>query len=165
MPACVWHLFFYQVLDLFLLVPGSSSLHSGLVNCTCYKHLSPPPRAALLDIFLKLFDKHMLFLNLFFILRLVGLQSDSVTHIHIAILLRHLSLLVITQYGAEFSVLYSRYLLVLYLYIVMNLWCWRRLLQVPWTARISNWSILKEINPQYSLEGLMLKLQYFGHLM
>ena len=45
------------------------------------------------------------------------------------------------------------------------LWCWRRLLGVPWTARRSNQSILKEINPQYSLEGLMLKLQYFGHLM
>ena len=45
------------------------------------------------------------------------------------------------------------------------LWCWRRLLRVPWTARRSNQSILKEINPEYSLEGLMLKLQYFGHLM
>ena len=45
-----------------------------------------------------------------------------------------------------------------------ELWCWRRLLRVPWTA-ISNQSILKEINPEYSLEGLMLKLQYFGHLM
>ena len=42
--------------------------------------------------------------------------------------------------------------------------CWRRLLRVPWTARRSNQSILKEINPEYSLEGLMLKLQYFGHL-
>ena len=48
-----------------------------------------------------------------------------------------------------------------------ELWCWRRLLRVPWTARRSNQSILKEINPQYSLEGLMLKLklQSFGHLM
>ena len=48
-----------------------------------------------------------------------------------------------------------------------KLWCWRRLLSVPWTARRSNQSILKEINPEYSLEGLMLKLklQYFGHLM
>ena len=48
-----------------------------------------------------------------------------------------------------------------------KLWCWRRLLRVPWTARISNQSILKGINPEYSLEGLMLKLklQYFGHLM
>ena len=43
------------------------------------------------------------------------------------------------------------------------LWCWRRLLRVPWTARKSNQSILKEISPEYSLEGLMLKLQYFGH--
>ena len=48
-----------------------------------------------------------------------------------------------------------------------ELWCWRRLLRVPWTARRSNQSTLKEINPEYSLEGLMLKLklQYFGHLM
>jgi len=48
-----------------------------------------------------------------------------------------------------------------------KLWCWRRLLRVPWTARRSNQSILKEISPGCSLEGLMLKLklQYFGHLM
>ena len=48
-----------------------------------------------------------------------------------------------------------------------ELWCWRRLLRVPWTARRSNKSIVKEINPEYTLEGLMLKLklQYFGHLM
>jgi len=46
-----------------------------------------------------------------------------------------------------------------------ELWCWRRLLRVPWTARRSNQSILKEISPEYSLEGLKLKLQYFGHLM
>ena len=48
-----------------------------------------------------------------------------------------------------------------------ELWCWRRLLRVPWTARRSNQSTLKEINPEYSLEGLMLKLKlpYFGHLM
>ena len=46
-----------------------------------------------------------------------------------------------------------------------ELWCWKRLLRVPWTANRSNQSILKEINPEYSLEGLMLKLQYFGHLM
>ena len=48
-----------------------------------------------------------------------------------------------------------------------ELWCWRRLLRVPWTARRSNQSILKETSPGYSLEGLMLrlKLQYFGHLM
>ena len=48
-----------------------------------------------------------------------------------------------------------------------ELWCWRRLLRVPWIARWSNQSILKEISPEYSLEGLMLKLkvQYFGHLM
>ena len=48
-----------------------------------------------------------------------------------------------------------------------ELWCWRRLLRVPWTARRSNQSILKEMSPEYSLEGLMLKLelQYFDHLM
>ena len=48
-----------------------------------------------------------------------------------------------------------------------ELWCWRRLSRVPWTARRSNQSILKEISPEYSLEGLMLKLkrQYFGHVM
>ena len=49
----------------------------------------------------------------------------------------------------------------------LELWCWRRLLRVPWAARRSNQSILKEVSPEYSLEGLMLKLklQYFGHLM
>ena len=46
-----------------------------------------------------------------------------------------------------------------------TLWCWRRLLRVPWTARRSNQSIRKEISPEYLLEGLMLKLQYFDHLM
>ena len=52
-------------------------------------------------------------------------------------------------------------------HIRIDLWCWRRLLRVSWTARRSNQSILKEISPEYSLEGLMLKLklQYFGHLM
>ena len=46
-----------------------------------------------------------------------------------------------------------------------KLWCWRRLLRAPWTARTSNQSILKEINPEYSLEGLTLNLRYLGHLM
>ena len=46
-----------------------------------------------------------------------------------------------------------------------KLWCWRRLLRVSWTARRSNQSILKEINPEYSLKGLMLKLEHFGYLM
>ena len=46
-----------------------------------------------------------------------------------------------------------------------ELWCWRRLLRVPWISRKSNLSILKEISPEYSLEGLVLRLQYFGHLM
>ena len=49
--------------------------------------------------------------------------------------------------------------------VAFKLWCWRILLRVPWTIKRSNQSILKEINPEYSLEGLMLKLQYFGHLM
>ena len=51
--------------------------------------------------------------------------------------------------------------------VAFELWCWRRLLRVPWTARRYNQSILKKISPEYSLEGLMLKLklQYFGHLM
>ena len=49
-------------------------------------------------------------------------------------------------------------------YDAFELWCWRRFLRVPWTARRSSQSILKEISPEYSLEGLMLKLQYFGHL-
>ena len=50
---------------------------------------------------------------------------------------------------------------------VFKLWCWRRLLKVPWTARRSNQSVLKKINPEYSWQGLMLRLtlQYFGHLM
>ena len=47
----------------------------------------------------------------------------------------------------------------------VELWCWRRLYKVPWTSRRSNQSILKDISPEYSLEGLMLKLQSFGHLM
>ena len=46
-----------------------------------------------------------------------------------------------------------------------EVWCWRRLLRVPWTARRSNQLVLKEISPEHSMEGLMLKLQYFGHLM
>ena len=46
-----------------------------------------------------------------------------------------------------------------------ELWCWRRLLRVPWTSRRANQAILKEISPEYSLEGLMVKLQYFGYLM
>ena len=49
--------------------------------------------------------------------------------------------------------------------VASEMWCWRRLLRGPWTARRSNQLILKEINPEYSLKGLMLKLQYFGHLM
>ena len=48
--------------------------------------------------------------------------------------------------------------------LMLSNWWWRRLLRVPWTARKSNHSILKEIDPEYSLEGPMLKLQYFGHL-
>ena len=66
--------------------------------------------------------------------------------------------------------MYNKYCAILYGIKVIDafeLWCWRRLLRVPWTARRSNHSILREISPEYSSEGLMLKLklQYFGHLM
>ena len=64
--------------------------------------------------------------------------------------------------------IYTKYIFFFRLcFIIGYYWCWRRLLRVPWTARRSNQSILNEINPEYSLEGLMLKLklQYFGHLM
>ena len=59
------------------------------------------------------------------------------------------------------------HVLIIHTFNASELWCWRRLLRVPWTARRSNQAILKEISPEYSLEGLMLKLklQYFGHLM
>ena len=63
------------------------------------------------------------------------------------------------------GVLKSRDIILLTKICIVKLWCWKRLMRVPWTARRSNQSILKEINPEYSLEGLMLKLQYFGHLM
>ena len=61
----------------------------------------------------------------------------------------------------------SNYYIIVLILHAFELWCWRRLLRVPWTGRRSNQSILKEIRPEYSLEGLMLKLklQYFGHLM
>ena len=57
--------------------------------------------------------------------------------------------------------------MILYTFDAFELWCWRRLLRVPWTARRSNQSVLREISPGISLEGMMLKLklQYFGHLM
>ena len=62
--------------------------------------------------------------------------------------------------------LYSRiFLFIYFIYSRLYLWCCKRLLRVPWMARRSNQSILKEINPECSLERLMLKLQYFGHLM
>ena len=59
------------------------------------------------------------------------------------------------------------FMIIAYDFDVFNFWCWRRLLRVPWAARRSNQSVLKAINPEYSLEGLMLKLklQYVGHLM
>ena len=67
----------------------------------------------------------------------------------------------------KFYFIFKIYIIVLVLPNAFELWYWRRLLRVPWTARRSNQSILKEINSDYSLEGLMLKLklQYFGHLM
>ena len=69
------------------------------------------------------------------------------------------------KHQAEFPVLDSRFPLGKYIG-AFELWCWRRLLRVPWTAGKSNQSILREINPEYSLEGVMLKLklQYYGHL-
>ena len=70
----------------------------------------------------------------------------------------------IVMYGCESWMIRKIELQSIYAF---ELWCWRRLLRVPWTARRSNQSILKEINPEYSLEGLLMKLkfQYFGHLM
>ena len=68
----------------------------------------------------------------------------------------------VVMYGCEsWTVKKAEYLRI----DAFELWCWRRLLRVPWTARRSNHFILKEISPEYSLEGLMLKLQYSGHLM
>ena len=75
---------------------------------------------------------------------------------------------------AGFSLENAKYYIITYIYIkkaerqridAFELWCWTRLLRVPWTARRSNQSVLKEISPEYVLEELMLKLQYFGHLM
>jgi len=68
----------------------------------------------------------------------------------------------IVMYGCESWTVKKTEHQIIYAFAV---WCWRRLLRVSWRARCSNQSILKEINPEYSLEGLMLKLQYLGHLM
>ena len=70
----------------------------------------------------------------------------------------------VVMYGCESWTIKKAECQIIYAF---ELWCWRRLLRVPWTTRRSNQSILKEISPEYSLEGLMLrvKLQYFGHLM
>jgi len=68
----------------------------------------------------------------------------------------------VVMYGCEsWTIKKAKYLRI----DAFQLWCWRRLLRVPWIARISEQPILKEMNPEYSWEGLMLKLQYFGHLM
>ena len=69
----------------------------------------------------------------------------------------------VVMYGCESWTIKAEHLRI----DAFELWCWKRLLRVPWTARRSNQSIVKEISPEYSLEGLMLKLklQYFGHLM
>ena len=85
---------------------------------------------------------------------------------------------IITEYRVEFSVLVTVFLVVMYECAswttkkgehwridALELWYWRRLLRVPWTAKRSNQSILKEIKTKYSMEGLMPKLQWFGHLM
>ena len=68
----------------------------------------------------------------------------------------------VVMYGCEISTIKKAEHLRI---VALELWCWRRLSRVHWTARRSNQSVVKEINPEYSLEGLMLKLQYFGHLM
>ena len=70
----------------------------------------------------------------------------------------------VVMYGCETWIIKKPEHQIIYTF---ELWCWKRLLRVPWTARRSNQSILKEINPEYSLEGMVLKLklQYFGHLM
>ena len=70
-------------------------------------------------------------------------------------------------FGYKFTMVKTTHTQKMSMFDAFELWCWRRLLRVPWTARRSNQSILKEINPEYSLEELMLKLtqQYFGHLM
>ena len=67
----------------------------------------------------------------------------------------------------DFPGVINLWILICVINLWIELWCWRRLLRVPWTSRRSNQSILKEISPEYSLAGLMLKLklQYFGHLM
>ena len=74
---------------------------------------------------------------------------------------------VIQLYIYTYILFFRLFSIIGYYKLLTVVWCWRRLLRVPWTARRSNQSILKEISPEYSLEGLMLKLklQYFGHLM
>ena len=74
---------------------------------------------------------------------------------------------VIQLYIYTYILLFRLFSIIDYYKLLTTVWCWRRLLRLPWTARRSNQSILKEISPEYSLEGLMLKLklQYFGRLM
>ena len=101
-----------------------------------------------------------------------NLPSNFVASFHVIIMLLLLGLRELLDYGNNTNYRFSSSgrnrasckipdLLIL----PMGWWCWRRLLRVPWIARRSNQSMLKEINPEYSLERLMLKLQYFGHLM
>ena len=107
------------------------------------------------------FYSHMLFLNAYFDLQLEKhfIFSNNLW-IELNIYVTPLMLTFIYTYTIVF-------ILKLWRLGAFELWCWRRLLRVPWTARRSNQSILKEYSPEYSLEGLMvkLKLQYFGHFM
>ena len=101
-----------------------------------------------------------------FIKRLFSSSSLSAIRVVSSAYLRLLILLVfpVVMYGCEsWTIKKAEHQII----DAFGLWCWRRLLRIPWTARRSNQSIIKEINPEYSLEELMLKLKlhYFGHLM
>ena len=93
------------------------------------------------------------------------LKSKDITLLTKVCIVRAMVFLIVTYGCGSWSIKKAEYQRI----DAFGLWCWRRLLRVPWTARRSNQSILKEINPEYSLERLMLKLklklQYFGHLM
>ena len=91
------------------------------------------------------------------------LKSRDITLLTKVRLVKAMVFSVVTYRRESWTIMKAEYRII----DAFELWCWRRLLRVPWTARRSNQSVLKEISPEYSLEGLMLKLklQYFGHLM
>ena len=91
------------------------------------------------------------------------LKSKDITLLTKVCIVRAMVFLIVTYGCGSWSIKKAEYQRI----DAFGLWCWRRLLRVPWKARRSKQSILKEINPEYSLEGLMmkLKLQYFGHMM